>query len=88
MKKLKWWHSLHTRSSLALIIIAAVMIEVSGAVQFYFARNGIQKEVDERAQSEMKMKSLKICRESQLYLSHFGGICRKQRMYPRLCYCF
>ncbi len=60
MKKLKWWHSLHTRSSLALIIIAAVMIEVSGAVQFYFARNGIQKEVDERAQSEMKMKSLKI----------------------------
>jgi sigma-B regulation protein RsbU (phosphoserine phosphatase) len=56
----KWWRSLHTRSNLAMLIIAAVMIQVSGAVQFFFARNGIRKEVDVRAQSEMKMKSLEI----------------------------
>jgi sigma-B regulation protein RsbU (phosphoserine phosphatase) len=43
-----------------MLIVAALMIQVSGAVQFYFARNGIRKEVDVRAQSEMKMKSLKI----------------------------
>jgi serine phosphatase RsbU (regulator of sigma subunit) len=43
-----------------MLIIAALMIQVSGAVQFFFARNGIRKEVDVRAQSEMKMKSLKI----------------------------
>lgn len=56
----KGLHSLHTRSNLAMLIIAALMIQVSGAVQFFFARNGIRKEVDVRAQSEMKMKSLKI----------------------------
>ena len=56
----KWWHSLQTRSSLAMLITAAVMIQVSGAVQFFFAREGIRQEVEERAQSEMKMKSLKI----------------------------
>lgn len=43
-----------------MLIIAALMIQVSGAVQFFFACNGIRKEVDVRAQSEMKMKSLKI----------------------------
>lgn len=59
-KKGKWWRSLHTRSNLAMLIIAAVMIQVSGAVQFFFARNGIRKEVDVRAQSEMRMKSLEI----------------------------
>jgi len=59
-KKGKIWHSLPTRSNLAMLIVAALMIQVSGAVQFYFARNGIRKEVDVRAQSEMKMKSLKI----------------------------
>lgn len=59
-KKGKGLHSLHTRSNLAMLIIAALMIQVSGAVQFFFARNGIRKEVDVRAQSEMKMKSLKI----------------------------
>jgi len=59
-RKGKGLHSLHTRSNLAMLIIAALMIQVSGAVQFFFARNGIRKEVDVRAQSEMKMKSLKI----------------------------
>lgn len=52
--------SLRTRSNLAMLIVAALMIQVGGAVQFFFARNGIRKEVDVRAQSEMKMKSLKI----------------------------
>ncbi len=51
---------LPARSNLAMLVVAAVMIQVSGAVQFFFARNGIRKEVDVRAQSEMKMKSLEI----------------------------
>ena len=59
-KKWKGLHSLHARSNLAMLIIAALMIQVSGAVQFFFARNGICHEVDDRAQSEMKMKSLEI----------------------------
>ena len=61
MKKNKpWWLSLQIRNSLALLILAAVLIQVSGAVQYYFARNGIRKEVEHRAKTEMTMKHLEI----------------------------
>jgi serine phosphatase RsbU (regulator of sigma subunit) len=61
MKKIKhWWPSLQTRSSLALLILAAILIQVSGAVQFLFARNGIRKEVEHRAKTEMTVKHLEI----------------------------
>lgn len=59
-KKGKGLHSLHARNNLTMLVIAALMIQVSGAVQFFFARNGIRQEVDVRAQSEMKMKSMEI----------------------------
>ena len=61
MKRIgKWWHSLQNRGSLALLFVAALMIQVLGAVQFFYTRNAIRKEVDVRAQSEIKMKNLKI----------------------------
>ena len=61
MKKTgKWWHSLQTRGSLAMLFVAALMIQILGAVQFLYTRNAIRKEVDVRAQSEIKMKNLKI----------------------------
>ena len=59
-KRRNWFRSLQARSSISLLIVAAVMIQISGAVQFYFARNGIRKEVDERARTEMSMRSLEI----------------------------
>jgi len=48
------------KSSLALIITAAVLIEATSAIQYWFASNGIQKEVQHRAESELKVKSLEI----------------------------
>ena len=61
MKKNKpWWLSLQIRNSLALIILAAVLIQVSGAVQYYFARNGIRNEVGHHAKTEMMVKHLEI----------------------------
>ena len=59
-KKRNWFKTLQARSSISLLIVAAVMIQISGAVQFYFARDGIRKEVDERARMEMSMRSLEI----------------------------
>lgn len=59
--KLKeWWHSLQTRSSLALLVTAAVLIQVTGAVEFIFARNAIRKEVQQRARTEIKLRSMEI----------------------------
>ena len=60
MKKNKWRPSIQFRSGLALLILAAVLIQVSGAVQYYFARNGIRNEVEHRAKTEMTMKHLEI----------------------------
>ena len=61
MKKNKpWWLSLQIRNSLALLILAAILIQVSGAVQYYFARNGIRNEVEHHAKTEMMVKHLEI----------------------------
>ena len=49
-----------SRSSLAIIIVAAVLVEVTSAVQYWFAREGIREEVQQRAETELKVKSLEI----------------------------
>ena len=49
-----------SRSSLALIVVAAVLVEVTSAVQYWFAREGIREEVQQRAETELKVKSLEI----------------------------
>lgn len=48
------------RSSLALIIIAALLVELTSAIQFWFAGEGIREEVQQRAETELKVKSLEI----------------------------
>ena len=61
MKKNKhWWTSLQIGNSLALLILAAILIQVSGAVQYYFARNGIRNEVEHHAKTEMMVRHLEI----------------------------
>ena len=48
------------KASIALIIIAALLVEVTSIVQFWYAKNGIRSEVEQRAKSELRIKSLKI----------------------------
>ena len=55
-----WLKSLHTRSTLAIIITAAVLMELMGAVQNWYASKGIREEVQHRAESELRAKSLEI----------------------------
>ena len=52
--------SLQTKSTLAIIITAGVLMELSSAVQYWFAREGIKQEVQHRAKSELKVKNLEI----------------------------
>ena len=52
--------SLRHWSSLAIIITAGVLVEATTAVQYYYAKQGIRQEVEHRAESELKAKSLEI----------------------------
>ena len=52
--------TLQNRSSFAIIVIAAVLIEATSVVQYWFARKGIHEEVQHRAQTELQVKNLEI----------------------------
>ena len=60
-KQLKLWlKSLQTRSTLLIIITAAVLMELMSVVQNWYAAKGIREEVQHRAESELRAKSLEI----------------------------
>ena len=52
--------SLRAKSSFTIILVAAVLIEVTSIVQYLFARKSIQEEVQHRAQTELQVKNLEI----------------------------
>ena len=52
--------SLRSKTSLAIILTAAVLIEVTSVVQYLYAEKGIREEVEHRAESELKAKGLEI----------------------------
>lgn len=55
-----WSQSQHTKWSLAIIVTAAVLLEVTSAVQYWYASEGIREEVSRRAEGELKMKNLEV----------------------------
>ena len=59
-KTSSWLKSLQTRSSLAILITAAVLLEGTAAIQYIFARNGIRNEVRQRARTELQVRNLEI----------------------------
>ena len=59
-KKLNWLGVIQVRSGLAVLITAALMLQISGLVQYFFARNGIRTEVRQRAVTELRAKNLEI----------------------------
>ena len=59
LKRLKP-ESIRSKSGLAIIVTAAVLVEVTSAVQYLFARQGIRQEVEHRAESELRAKRLEI----------------------------
>lgn len=55
-----WLKFLRSKSSLAILITAAVLIELTAAIQYWYARKGIREEVEQRAKSELKVVNLEI----------------------------
>ena len=51
---------LRENGSIALIIIAAVLVEMTSIIQYMYAQEGILRSVENRAQGELRIKSLKI----------------------------
>lgn len=56
----EWRKSLKTKSTLAIIITAGVLIEATSAIQYWFASSGIKEEVRNRAESELRVRNLQI----------------------------
>ena len=52
--------SLRQKSNIAIIVTAAVLVEATSAVQYYYAKVGIRQEVEHRAESELRAKRLEI----------------------------
>ncbi|MBO6099145.1 MAG: SpoIIE family protein phosphatase [Prevotella sp.] len=52
--------SLRSNASIALIVIAAILVEVTSIIQYMYAQEGILRSVENRAQGELRIKSLKI----------------------------
>ena len=59
LKKLRP-ESLRSKSSVAIIVTAAVLVELTAGIQYWFAREGIREEVQHRAEAELKVKNLEI----------------------------
>ena len=71
----RWIKSLQTKSSLALLVTAALLIELTAAVQYWYAKKGIREEVEQRAKSELKVKNL------ILYHTEDGDPENRKRLY-------
>lgn len=52
--------SLRHKTSLAIIVTAAVLVEATSVVQYWFSKEGIRQEVEHRAQTELRAKGLEI----------------------------
>ena len=55
-----WPESLRTKSSVAIIVTVAVLLEIIFIVEYVFARRGIREEVEHRAETELRVKNLEI----------------------------
>ena len=51
---------LYARQGLLIIIAAALALEATSVIQFYFSKKGIREEATRRAESELEMTSLRI----------------------------
>lgn len=56
----KWRNSYQTKSTLAIIVIATILVAVISVVQYWFAFKGIKTDVEKRANEELNVKSLEI----------------------------
>ena len=51
---------MRSKSSVALMVTAAVLVELTAGIQYWYAREGIREEVHHRAEAELQVKNLEI----------------------------
>ena len=51
---------LFARQGVFIILVSAILLEVIGMVQFFFAKKGLREEADRRAQSELALTRLEV----------------------------
>ena len=56
----RWRKSFQTKSTLYVIITAAILIELTSLVQYFYAREGIREGVVHRAETELQLKGAEI----------------------------
>ena len=56
----RYLKTLQGKLSLAILVTAAVLIELTAAVQYWYAQKGIREGVEQRAKNELKVKNLEI----------------------------
>ena len=49
-----------SRYSVAIIVTVAILLQLISTVQYFFARKGIQAEVEHKAETELRVKNLEI----------------------------
>ena len=59
LKKLRL-KSPHSKSGLKIIVLVAVLVELTSIVQYWFASKSIREEVEHRAETELHVKNLEI----------------------------
>lgn len=55
-----WPETLRSKSSVALIVTAAVLVELTAGIQYWYAREEIKEEMQHRAETELRVKNLEI----------------------------
>lgn len=60
LSRLKGNYFRQTMSALGIMILAGVLIEVISLVQFNYAHNLLQEELDQRAESDLTLKSVRV----------------------------
>lgn len=58
----RWRKSLQTRSTIIVLVLAAVLIELTSLVQYFYSRQGIREGLEHRAKTELQLKGLEIQR--------------------------
>ena len=52
--------TLRSKSSVAIIVTVAILLELISTIQYMYARKGIREEVEHRSETELRVKSLEI----------------------------
>ncbi len=88
-KKRKKTDILHDRSGLWIIIVAAVILEATACIQYFYSRAGLRDEAEHRAVTELKRAELEIdviCKQIETSVRMMSLLAERNLQYPDSMY--